>query len=57
MEEYHVCRNKSGYQTLAAGVDKKYFFVMLGFAVMVYFPLISQRLSIRLTACGMGRGL
>lgn len=20
MEEYHVCRNKSGYQTLAAGV-------------------------------------
>lgn len=25
-------------------LDKKYFFVMLGFAVMVYFPLISQRL-------------
>ena len=25
-------------------LDKKYFFVMLGFAVVVYFPLISQRL-------------
>lgn len=25
-------------------LDKKYFCVMLGFAVMVYFPLISQRL-------------
>ena len=26
-------------------LDKKYFFVMLGFAVMVYFPLISLKLT------------
>lgn len=44
-EEYHVCKNKSRYQTLAAELDKKYFCVMLGFAVMVYFPLISLKLT------------
>ncbi len=31
MEEYHVCKNKSRYQTLAGELDKKYFCVMLGF--------------------------
>lgn len=27
------------------GPDKKYFCVMLGFAVVVYFPLMSQKLT------------
>ncbi len=33
-------------------LDKKYFFVMLGFAVMVYFPLISLRLTNTWMVCG-----
>lgn len=33
-------------------LDKKYFFVMLGFAVMVYFPLISLKLTNTVMVCG-----
>lgn len=36
---------KRGAQQWWQGPDKKYFCVMLGFAAVVYFPLISQKLT------------
>ena len=36
-EEYHVCKNKADIRHWLRELDKKYFFVMLGFAVMVLF--------------------